>query len=141
MTQRIALEGRVVEARGAKVVRFAAQPAACPAADAGGCACGRGRKPDLALTHLATSAAVGEAVEVSVAARGLTVVALALFGAPLVMLVLGAVAGGAFSQWLGWPVDSGAGFGGLIALAGAWWLAARSGRTLLGMLRLDVRTQ
>jgi len=139
MLRRIVRSGRVVEARGEKVVRFRVQ-VGCPAAG-GVCSCGRRDTPDLALKPLGLAPAVGERLAVSVTARGLAGVALVLFGVPLVMLVLGALAGAALAARLGWPADSGAGVLGVAALAAAWWLVLRSGGTLLRMLRLDVRAQ
>lgn len=139
MLRRIVRAGHVVEAPAGKVVRFAAPVDACAAA--GGCRCGARGAPDLALGYFGLTPAAGQRLEVSVAARGLSAVALVLFGLPLAMLVLGALAGGAAADRLGWPVEASAGICGLAALSLAWWLVLRSGSALLRMLRLDVRAE
>lgn len=137
MLRRIVRAGHVVEAPAGKVVRFPAPAEGCPAA--GGCRCGARGVPDLALAPLGLTPVEGQRLAVSVAARGLSAVSLVLFGLPLTMLVLGALAGGAAADRLGWPVEISAGIGGLAALSLAWWLVLRSGSALLRMLRLDVR--
>jgi len=139
MLRRIVRAGRVVEARAGKVGRFAGPVDGCPAA--GGCSCATRGAPDLALAPLGLTPVAGQRLELSVAARGLSAVSLLLFGAPLAMLVLGALAGAAAAGRLGWPVEFSAGISGLAALALAWWLALRSGSALLRMLRLNVRAR
>lgn len=137
MHGRIVRAGHVVEAPAGKVVRFPAPADGCPAA--GGCRCGARAVPDLALGPLGLTPVEGQRLEVSVAARGLSAVSLALFGLPLAMLVLGALAGSAAAGRLGWPVEVSAATGGLAALFLAWWVVLRRGGTLLRLLRLDVR--
>ncbi len=140
--QWLSRQGRVVEAGGTSVVRFAPE---C-GLSRGGCAghCGW-RRPaaqiPVAWLNLPPGTCAGDHVTLAVAAGSLTRLAGWVFGVPLTALLAGGWLGEVIAVWLALPPDPGGGIVGLAFLLAAMGLIARQGRTLGRMVNLTARLE